>query len=248
MASPASSAALLRGSCTCGRYQYAIDIPSGATDLASIIFDSSLNQRIASASPLSAFIRVPLDWYRSQTVCQDDTPFTIRRVFADRYTRRNFCGLCGTPISYYAEQPPAEAGFIQLTIGSLLTEDLHGLQDLGLLPESDEDEDESDVMDISLPTPSEASSILTGRTFTSIPWFDSLLAGSRLGQMHTMRGVQHSSDGRVRVEYEITEWSANDDNDNDNDNEAEEEAEASESSTGKRKRSDSVDGGSKKQV
>ncbi|KAI0142942.1 hypothetical protein GGR57DRAFT_371984 [Xylariaceae sp. FL1272] len=238
----ASPAALLRGSCTCGRYQYAIHIPTGATDSASIIFDSSLNQRIASASPLSAFIRIPLDWYRSQTVHEDDTPFTIRRVFADRYTRRNFCGLCGTPISYYSEHPPAEADFIQLTIGSLLTEDLHGLQDLGLLPGSDEDEDEPDTMDISLPTASEASSSVTSRTFTSIPWFDSLLAGSRLGRMHTMRGVQESSDGRMRVEYEITEWTATDDDDN----EAEEEAEASESSSGKRKRTDTADGGSKK--
>ncbi len=46
---------------------------------------------------------------------------------------RHFCGYCGTPLSYWTEQPPAEARFISLTLGSLVGEDLRELEELGLL-------------------------------------------------------------------------------------------------------------------
>ncbi|KAI8634940.1 hypothetical protein F5Y19DRAFT_131064 [Xylariaceae sp. FL1651] len=230
-----SSAAQLRGSCHCGRNQYAIEIPSGSSRLAEIIFDLNANHRMSSASPLSAFIRVPLTWYHSRVFpfFPDEIPSTIKRVYAhptEQHTRRNFCGYCGTPLSYWSEQPPSEADFIRLTLGSLLTEDLHGLQELDLLPDYTE-HGEMKVEPTTMPQPGRE---LIGRETTSIPWFETLISGSHLGNMHTTRSVQQSRDGSVRVEFEITEWTAEDDA----------EGETSESSTtGKRKRAGAGDDG-----
>ncbi|KAK6088382.1 sodium bile acid cotransporter [Seiridium cupressi] len=185
--------------------------------------------RIASAAPLSAFLRVPLTWYHSRTFpfFQDETRPVIRRVYShpsEENTQRTFCGFCGTPISYFTEQPRSEADYIQLTIGSLLTEDLHDLEELGLLTEDDIE----DAMDIVPTNPTAVTdSQLTGRDFTHIPWFDSMIQGSRLGNARTSRGAQESRDGTMRVEWEITEWTGEDD------------GEASETATnGKRKRRD----------
>ncbi|KAI0481642.1 hypothetical protein F4859DRAFT_512786 [Xylaria cf. heliscus] len=234
-------AAQLRGSCRCGRNQYAIQVPGAPSNLAQVIFDSDINHTqshlsgLSSASPLSAFIRVPLLWYHSEVFpfFPDETRATIRRLYAhpsERHTQRSFCGYCGTPLSYWSEQPPSEADYIKLTLGSLLTEDLHNLQELGFVPD-DTEQDELEVVPTTVPGRGRE---LVGRDITSIPWFDSLISGSRLGKMHTQKSVQRSRDGTRWVEFEITEWTA------DNDDEAGEgEAYTSESSsTGKRKRVD----------
>ncbi|KAM0819206.1 hypothetical protein AB5N19_05021 [Seiridium cardinale] len=219
----------LRGSCHCGRNQYIVSIPGSSSQEAEVVFDTNANQRIASAAPLSAFLRVPLTWYHSRTFpfFQDETRTAIRRVYShpsDENTQRTFCGFCGTPISYFTEQPRSEADYIQLTIGSLLTEDLHDLEELGLLTEDDIE----DAMDIVPTNPTAVTDLqLTGRDFTHIPWFDSMIQGSRLGNARTSRGAQESRDGTMRVEWEITEWTGEDD------------GEASEPSTSsKRKRKD----------
>ncbi|KAI0446091.1 hypothetical protein F4803DRAFT_505586 [Xylaria telfairii] len=230
MASPAIQ---LRGSCRCGRNQYVIGLPSAPSDLAQVIFDSDINHRLSSASPLSAFLRVPLLWYHSEVFpfFPDETRATIRRLYAhpnERHTQRSFCGYCGTPLSYWSEQPPSEAEYIKLTLGSLLTEDLHNLQELGMVP----DDTEQDEMEIEPTTVSGPTSELVGRDITSVPWFDSLISGSRLGRMHTEKSIRRDRDGTSWVEFEITEWTADDDNGGD-----EGEAYISESSSShKRKR------------
>ncbi|KAI1818810.1 hypothetical protein GGS20DRAFT_5875 [Poronia punctata] len=226
----------LRGSCQCGRNQYAIQIPPTSSNSAQIIFDSDREQRIASASPLSAFIRIPLTWYRSEIFpfFDDEARSNIRRSYAsatERHAQRSFCGYCGTPLSYWSEQPPSEAEYIRLTLGSLLTEDLYNLQDLGLLPEDNEEEDNMDIVPPSTQQPGRES---VGRRITGIPWFEHLISGSRLGNMRTTREVQRSRDGNVRLEVEITEWRSDDHSES-----GEGDADASESSsstTGKRKR------------
>lgn len=167
---------------------------------------------ISSASPLSAFLRVPLLWYRSEVFpfFSDESRSTIRRQYAhpaERHAQRSFCGYCGTPLSYWSEEPRDEADYIQLTLGSLLTEDLHSLQELGLLPD-DTDPDEMELAPSPAPSPGRA---LIGRDFTSIPWFDSLISGSRLGNLSTVKGVRTSRDGTSRVEFEVSEWTADDD-------------------------------------
>lgn len=124
------------------------------------------------------------------------------------HTQRHFCGFCGTPISCFTEQPRSEADFIQVTLGSLLTEDLHDLEELGLLTE----EDEEDLMDISSTAPAESTDLqLIGRDFQHIPWFDGMIQGSRLGNTRSSRGIRESRDGTMRVEWEITEWTGDDD-------------------------------------
>ncbi|KAH8195469.1 hypothetical protein TruAng_010368 [Truncatella angustata] len=208
----------LRGSCHCGRNQYIVRIPDNSARDAQVLFDTNATQ---------TFLRVPLTWYHSRTYpfFEDESRLAIRRIYAhpsEEHTQRHFCGFCGTPISYFTEQPRSEANFIQLTLGSLLTEDLHDLEELGLLAE----DDQGDMMDITPTTPGAGNdSQLTGRDFTHIPWFDSMMQGSRLSNVRTSRGARESRDGTVHVEWEITEWTG-DDND-----------ESSESSaTGKRKR------------
>ncbi|ORY63542.1 uncharacterized protein BCR38DRAFT_230330 [Pseudomassariella vexata] len=227
----------LRGSCHCGRNQYLVRLPSNATHDAQILFDTDSGHRISTAAPLSAFLRVPLEWYHSQTFAffPDETRSTIRRTFShpsEQQVQRYFCGFCSTPLATWSEQPRSEADYIRVTLGSLLTQDLRDLEDIGLIPD-DSDADEMDIV----PTPAPAAAAtsetqLIGREFQSIPWFEAMIQGSRLGNMRTSKGTQQSQDGRVRVEWEITEWRADEDD--------AEEAEASESSaTGKRKRGES---------
>ncbi|KAI1808478.1 hypothetical protein F4811DRAFT_548866 [Daldinia bambusicola] len=202
----------LRGSCHCGRNQYTVLIPGDSSGGAQVLFDSSIGHRISSATPLSAFLRVPLSWYSSQTFpfFPDESRTNIRRVYshpAEQNAMRQFCGFCGTPLSYWSEQPRSEADYIQLTLGSLLNEDLRDLEDLGLIP----DESESDPMEIEpTTTTSDQSSQLIGRDVTGIPWLESMILGSRLSNLHTTKGVRESRDGGVRVEYEITEWTGDD--------------------------------------
>ncbi|KAH8653372.1 hypothetical protein BX600DRAFT_470693 [Xylariales sp. PMI_506] len=228
-----SSDKALRGSCHCGRNQYIIEIPADAVTEARVLFETDTSHRTTSATPLSAFLRVPLTWYHSQTfpLYPDESRSSIRRIYSspsEQHAMRHFCGFCGTPISYFTEEPRSEAEYIQLTLGSLLTQDLRDLEELGLIPSEDED----DAMDIESAAPAPGAELqLSGRDFTNLPWFDNLIQGSRLGNVHTSRGVKHSRDGTVRVEWEITEWT--DDSNDDGDGDGPEQA-----AIGKRKRAD----------
>ncbi|KAK8117474.1 uncharacterized protein PG998_005755 [Apiospora kogelbergensis] len=168
---------------------------------------------IAAAAPLSAFLRVPLSWYHSQTFAffPDESRSSIRRFYShptEQHVMRQFCGFCGTPLSYWSEEPRSEADYIQLTLGSLLTQDLRDLEDMGLLPDDSDNENNTEEMDLAptAPVTTGPSAPLLGREFSGLPWFDSLVRGSQLGNMRTSRGARESRDGHVRVEWEITEW------------------------------------------
>lgn len=149
----------------------------------------------------------------------------IHRVFesqdpAQRQTKRYFCGYCGTPLSFWTERPQREADFIQLTLASLAGEDLRDLEDMGLLPEleearSPEPDSEPDV------EPENKSGVRTiqatrgaaaNRESQSVPWFNSLVEGSRLGK--TVRQGHSITESRGRtttVKWEIVEWTEDDD-------------------------------------
>jgi hypothetical protein len=175
-----------------------------------------------------------LSWYHSEIFpfFPDESRTSIRRIYShpsERHTIRHFCGFCGTPISYWSEEPRSEAEFIQLTVGSLLTQDLRNLEDLGLVP-GDSDDDDMDVVE---PPEVSGGDQLIGREVTSIPWFDGLVRGSRLGNMRTSKGAHESRDGTIRVEWEITEWTGDDDEDLDD-----AAATDTSSTTGKRKRTE----------
>ena len=40
----------------------------------------------------------------------------------------------------------------------------------------------------------------------ALPWFETMVEGSRLGKMKKMRGTRRSGNGRMTVEWEIVEW------------------------------------------
>lgn len=182
---------------------------------------------IAQANPLSAHIRIPLTWYHSATFAEypDETATQIRRVYEnpfERHTRRTFCGVCGTPLTYWSEHPRSEADYIQVTMGSLRREDLGDLDDLGLIPESPIEAPQFEIPAIAgrqtatsgnatLDSVAASSSALhppgTHRETNGIPWFNSIIEGSSLGgRLRTTRCTRQSADGMTRIEFEITEF------------------------------------------
>lgn len=137
----------------------------------------------------------------------------IRRVYEsprEQHSKRHFCGFCGTTLSYWSEEPRSEAGYIQLTLDSLSRRDLGDLEDLGLIP----DEAEAEASQTAAPAPEEdEEEVYEVRETSGLPWFDTMLQGSILGSLRTSKGTRQSRDGRVRVEWEIVEWKAEDDSD-----------------------------------
>ena len=130
--------------------------------------------------------------------------------------KRHFCGFCGTPLSYWSEEPPSEAEYISLTLGSLSGGDLTDLDELGLLPKEfmgdvtpPEVEDGDDGIAEPPSTPATTTTIIgrhQGRgDADGLPWFENLLHGSSLGRVKRSRGEKHSRDGRLMMEWEIIE-------------------------------------------
>lgn len=146
---------------------------------------------------------------------------------SQEYSKRHFCGYCGTPLSYWSEKPHSEAEYINLTLGSLLAEDLRDLEDMGLIP------DESKIEETQV-----ASTSRQGRESLGVPWFDGLVEGTRLGNMRRIQEVGSSRDGSVRVEWEVVEY-----NGEGEDADMEDPGTSNETTPGKRKRGDSNVGG-----
>jgi hypothetical protein len=174
------------------------------------------------ASPLAAFLRVPLSWYHATTISYfpDETSAQIHRAYThplETTSKRHFCGFCGTPLSFWSEAPRDEADYIHLTLGSLCAEDLNDIEELGLLPNG-EDEAESQAVQaarqegqqtaaaLDAATGREEAAVVHGRETTSPSWLDSLVQGSRLGELRTTRGSSESKDGRIKLRWEVVEW------------------------------------------
>ncbi|KAE8446680.1 hypothetical protein EG329_011724 [Mollisiaceae sp. DMI_Dod_QoI] len=206
----------LRGGCTCGRNRYIIRIPQDTAEAPQVFFDNSRGHRRSQATPLSAWLRVPLSWYHSTTYAfmEDELPSAIRRTYTsphEQHCKRHFCGFCGTPLSYWSESPPTEAEYISLTLGSLAGSDLRDLEDLGLLPNEATDEAESDREKVENVVPYAGSNVLNGEVNEGLPWFETMVEGSKLGKMKKSWGSRHSDNGRFKVEWEIVEWTDGDD-------------------------------------
>ncbi|KAG5923327.1 hypothetical protein E4U53_003571 [Claviceps sorghi] len=201
----------LRGGCLCGRNRYIIALPEDGIQHAQVLFSTERSHQEPLATPLAAYIRVPLSWLHSTTFAffDDETHAMIRRVYthpSQGHAKRNFCGFCGTPLSYWSEEPRSEADYIQLTLGSLLQEDLQDLEDLGLIPEDSEGE----VGEGQTETEKEGSPGghgITLRQSFGVPWFDGMVEGTRLGRLRRTHGIKHSGNGSVKVEWEIIEQS-----------------------------------------
>lgn len=162
-----------------------------------------------------------------------DNPF-------EGHTRRQFCGFCGTPLTYWSEHPRTEADYIQITMGSLCREDLGDLEDMGLIPESPGEDQtlqlpsRGGAQEAPVTSTSTAVQPVVHRDTTSIPWFDSIVEGSSLGgRLRATKGTRHSADGATTIEWEIVEY--NDDGG--------EEVSTPSSNNGKRKLGDRDDAG-----
>lgn len=179
---------------------------------------------------MTAWLRVPLTWYRSQTYSYypDETHAAIRRTFTPvhaPHSQRNFCGFCGTPLTYWTESPPEEADYMSVTLGSLFSDDLRMLEDLELLPrDSTEDGSDrsppaaTDTTSESTPPATSSSSAVSSAspsfvksyregTTAGIPWFEEMIEGSKLGRiMRKRRGFGVSDDQSTTIEWEISEW------------------------------------------
>ncbi|KAF4121258.1 hypothetical protein GMORB2_2220 [Geosmithia morbida] len=210
----------LRGGCQCGRNRYIIAVPGDSLHQAEILFNTE---------PEHPYIRVPLAWFHSTTSAfyPDETHTLIRRVYthpSQSYAKRQFCGYCGTPLSYWSENPPSEADYINLTLGSLLRDDLRDLEDMGLIPDASESDGSHNdsASDGSAAAATASTPPKVGRRPSrgtalresyGVPWFDGLVEGTRLGRMRQSRGIQRSSNGNVRVEWEVVEYGGEDDDD-----------------------------------
>lgn len=190
----------LHGSCACGRNRYVIEIPPGRVQQAELRYDNTSASRLLSANPVAFFLRVPLSWYTSATFAQrpDETRLSIQRSFAlpfAPYTCRKFCGYCGTQLSSWTERTRDDADHISLTVGSLLDDDQALLAELGLLPGS---QDETAL-----------ARLVAEPRGAGAPWFEELVQNTRLGHWKQQRGA-HTDKG-VHVEWEVVEWTEDDD-------------------------------------
>lgn len=209
----------LQGACYCGRNRYIIVVPEDATENAKVIFDVSGENRRSQATPLTAWLRIPVSWYQSHTQSYylDETHSAIRRIYTSPHTphvKRIFCGFCGTHLTYWSEEPSSESEYLQVTVGSLRGEDISALEDLDLLPKDTEigtvtggDAAADAKPDGALASTSRNITRTEERgTTEGLSWFEEMISGSALGRSQTTRrGVGTSADGTTRVEWEVTE-------------------------------------------
>jgi len=214
-------ATILNGSCACGRNRYLITIPTDTSSInnAQVIFNNSSHSRRLQASPLTAFLKIPLTWFQSSTIAYrtDETHQSIRRTFSSPirdHLRNQFCGYCGTQLSQLDDSSREEDAFISLTLGSLIDEDLDRLGDLGLLDGVD---NENEGNAIASATPVSGTRQIIARSNNSAglhnrgaPWFEDLVEDSPLGRIRRQKGGQASQDGSVVYEWEVVEWSSAD--------------------------------------
>lgn len=154
-------------------------------------------------------LRVPIANLQTTTHAffPDETHNTIRRVFVPHFaphTKRHFCGFCGTQLTNWTEDPPEEAEWVRVNLGSLKSESMDKLEDSGILGGVDEDEDGkpssgADGAELSTTGPQ-------GREVQGNPWFEEIIEGSELGKIRKRRGGKSSADGSTRVEWEVMEF------------------------------------------
>ena len=169
---------------------------------------------IPSSQGRALSLRVPLSNIHSTTYAfyPDETHSSIRRVFTPHHaprTKRHFCGFCGTPLSYWSEESPEEAEWVCVNLSSLKSESVELLEDAGFLTgvgETIEGRDENGGLQTVMTRSNLGTSVGEGREVSGTPWFEEMIEGSELGRIKRRRGGGKSSDGKVTVEYEVTEF------------------------------------------
>ncbi|EGP88444.1 unnamed protein product [Zymoseptoria tritici ST99CH_3D1] len=224
----------LFGSCACQRNQYTILVNRTSSPLPQVFFDNSTSYRRTQATPITAWLRVPLAHYHSTThaLFPDESHSAIKRTFhtpassrkiTDPPVRRQFCGFCGTHLTAWEEggtQIKDRAGgsedWLDVTLGSLEDESLERLEELGILPDSSSDDSSAYETEGTDRTPAEEEpDAMVPRTTSTrpphrmtsrgIPYFEELVEHSRFGRIKRQVGGHTSRDGTMSVRWEVTE-------------------------------------------
>ena len=200
----------LQGGCSCGRNEYLIFTPSIAESLQLVLHDEvasgkhlflrSLASLLIRSAGRVPSLRVPLSHIHSSTCAYypDESHNAIRRVFTPRHaphSKRHFCGFCGTPLTYWSEDPKEEAEWVYVSLGSLRNKSIEALETAGFLSGTRDADENTHV-------------IRTGQDgeIRGPAWFEEMIEGSELGRMKRRRGGQTSADGKSKVEWEIVEF------------------------------------------
>ncbi|KAM0706463.1 hypothetical protein Q7P35_005790 [Cladosporium inversicolor] len=226
MATQTPSHSHLYGSCACERNQYEIAIPQSHAQYqnqphahAHVFFDNSRANRRSQAAPLTAWLRIPLAWYHSNTQAffPDESHAAIRRTFytpgalvanngsGGKDVRKQFCGFCGTHLNAWRERDgEEEEEWMDVTLGSLWGESLGVLERLGWF--EDESSGEEDVGERAVRRRTAGSMSNRG-----MPYFEGLVEDSKLGKIKRRRGGHVDAEGR-EVQWEVTEIEGGDGN------------------------------------
>jgi hypothetical protein len=164
----------------------------------------------SQAAPLTAWLRIPLAWYHSNTQAffPDESHAAIRRTFYTpgaltgagngKDVRKQFCGYCGTHLNAWRERDGEEEEWMDVTLGSLWSESVSQLESLGWLDQEESSgEEESGSGGLARVTAGSMSN-------RGMPYFEDMVEDSRLGKIKRRRGGHVGADGR-EVQWEITE-------------------------------------------
>ena len=164
------------------------------------------------SSLLSAWLKVPLNWFQSETQSkfEDEQSHHIAKTFTHPSRpscQRKFCGFCGTHISYWTEEPIDEQDFMNITLGSLRSKDLHSLEELEILPGDIEltkviDDDDEDR---SVAKQSNTIKISRSGQQGGFKWFEDMIEGSQLGYHSSRRKGHGQTEDGTTVSWEISE-------------------------------------------
>lgn len=99
-----------------------------------------------------------------------------------------------------------------MTLGSLSGRDLRDLEELGLLPKEAVEDAENNKERFDSAVVASGTRELRGEGNEGLPWFDTMVEGSRLGRVRKSWGQRTAGDGNSRftVEWEIMEWTEGD--------------------------------------
>lgn len=95
-----------------------------------------------------------------------------------------------------------------MNIGSLRRDSVERLEDAGLLPGTGTENNETTQADTA--GSRQVTNVGQGREVRGTPWFEEMIQGSELGRVKRRRGGKTSSDGRTKVEWEISEFESGD--------------------------------------
>ena len=123
-------------------------------------------------------------------------------------------------MSYWHERSREDAEWIYISLGSLESESLDILSEVGILGGEEERQEapSNNQMDYeggstNAPAAHSTNTVAArgeSREVRGQPWFEEMLEGSELGRLRRRRGGMTSKDGSSQVEWEVVEFESND--------------------------------------